>query len=137
MAPPPPRLVENSQIQSAELLTPRPFLLHAYVWPFSIIWPAFLSVYLSEERYNTYIGGKEWTFVFSGIILTIQSLVWLTTHWSVNLRARFTSNKADSIQDAQLIKVVPVANAGAADICKIDRERVSGDCALLVMCTVC
>lgn len=125
MASPSPRLVENQQIQSSELLSPRPFFLHAYVWPFTIVWPAFLSVYLSTERYDRYIGGEEFTFVWVGTIITIQSLVWLTTHWSVNLRAAFTTNKASSVQDAQLIKVVPVANAGSADICKIDRERVS------------
>lgn len=125
MAPPIPRLVDNPQIQSAELLSPKPFFLHAYIWPFTIAWPAFLAVYLSAERYDRYIGGEEWTFVWVGTIITIQSLFWLTTHWSVNLRATFTANKVSSISEAQLIKVVPVANAGAADICKIERERVS------------
>lgn len=123
--PPPPRLVDNPQIKSAELLSPAPFFFHAYIWPFSFIWPAFLAVYLSPERYDHYIGGQEWTFVWVGTIITFQSLAWLTTHWSVNLRATFTAYKVSSVSEAQLIKVSPVANAGAADICKIDRERVS------------
>lgn len=124
MAPPPPRLVDNPQIQSAELLTPRPLFLHAYIWPFTFIWPVFLYFYLSPERYDKHIGGEEFTFIWVGLIITIQSLFWLSTHWSVNLRATFTAAKASSVANADLIKVVPVANAGAADICKIERERV-------------
>lgn len=123
--PPPPRLVDNSQIKSAELLDPRPLFLHAYVWPFTIAWPAFLSIYLDQDRYDTYIGGQEWTFVWVGTIITFQSLFWLMTHWNINIKALFTATKARSIDQAQLIKVVPIANAGSPDICKLDREKVS------------
>lgn len=125
MAPPPPRIVDNSQIKSAELLNPRPLFLHAYVWPFTIAWPIFLAFYLSPDLYEAYIGAEEWTFVWTGTIITFQSLFWLTTHWSVNLKAVFTASKARSIDQAQLIKVIPIANAGSADICKLDREKVS------------
>ncbi|KAJ9129987.1 Cation-transporting ATPase [Coniochaeta hoffmannii] len=119
-------LVDNPQIQSAELYTPLPLQWHAYVWPFAIIWPIFLRYYLSPELYEKHIGAQEWTFVWVGSIVTVQSLVWLCTHWSVNLRAKFTAKRAHSVQDAQLIKVIPAANAGIADICKIDRDNVAG-----------
>ena len=118
-------LVDNPQIQSAELYTPLPLQWHAYVWPFAIIWPIFLRYYLSPELYEKHIGAQEWTFVWVGSIITVQSLVWLCTHWSVNLRAKFTAKRAHSVQDAQLIKVIPAANAGIADICKIERDNVS------------
>jgi len=117
-------LVDNSQIKSAELLKPVPWHFHAYVWPFAIIWPIFFRYYLSPELYEKHIGAQEWTFVWCGTIVTLQSLVWLSTHWSVNLRALFTAKKAASIEDAQLIKVIPIANAGAADICKLVRDKV-------------
>lgn len=123
--PPPPRLVDNSQIQSAELLNSRPLFLHAYIWPFTIAWPAFLAVYLHQDRYDTYIGASEWTFVWVGTIITFQSLFWLMTHWNINLKALFTASKARSVDQAELIKVVPIANAGSADICTLDREKVS------------
>ncbi|KUI55931.1 Manganese-transporting ATPase 1 [Cytospora mali] len=127
MAPPPPgTLVDNSQIKSAELLCHRPLFLHAYVWPFTIAWPIFLAFYLSPERYDQYIGGQEWTFVWMGTIITFQSLFWLSTHWSVNLRALFTARKASTLEEAQLIKVIPVANAGISDICELVREKVDG-----------
>lgn len=117
-------LVDNPQIKSAELLRPLPTFLHAYVWPFTIAWPVFLAFYLSTERYEKYIGAQEWTFVWCGTIITFQSLAWLTTHWSVNLAARFTSSAVSKIEDAQLIKVIPIANAGTAEICNLDRDKV-------------
>ncbi|KAK4172373.1 putative type V cation-transporting ATPase [Triangularia setosa] len=119
-------LVDNLQIQSAELLRPLPLAQHAYIWPFAIIWPIFLRFYLSEELYNKHIGAQEWTFVWVGSIITVQALTWLCTHWSVNLDATFTARKVRIIEDAKLIKVVPIANAGSAEICKLVRDKVGG-----------
>ncbi|KAK0390167.1 hypothetical protein NLU13_3739 [Sarocladium strictum] len=119
-------LVDNSQIKQAELLRPLPTYLHAYVWPFTIAWPIFFAFYLSPDLYEKHIGAQEWTFVWCGTIITFQSLTWLTTHWSVNLAARFTSTSVSEVQDAQLIKVIPIANAGSAEICRLDREKDGG-----------
>ncbi|KAK3338880.1 cation-transporting ATPase 4 [Neurospora tetraspora] len=119
-------LVDNAQIQSAELLRPLPLYLHAYVWPFAIIWPIFFRYYLDQDLYDKHINGQEWTFVWAGTIITVQALVWLCTHWNINLRAAFTAKKARSVQDAQLIKVIPVANAGISDICPIVRDTAGG-----------
>lgn len=117
-------LVDNAQILSADLLRPLPLYQHAYIWPFALIWPIFLRFYLSADLYDTYIQAQEWTFVWLATIITAQSLVWLCTHWSVNLRAAFTAKSARSIDDAELIKVFPAANAGSADICKLVRDNV-------------
>ncbi|KND87100.1 Manganese-transporting ATPase 1 [Tolypocladium ophioglossoides CBS 100239] len=112
-------LVDNPQIKHAALLRPLALHFHAYVWPFAIVWPIFLRYYLTPDLYEEHIGAPEWTFVWCGTIITVQSLVWLSTHWSVGLDARFTATKAKDVHDAQLIKVLPVANAGSAEICKL------------------
>lgn len=101
-----------------------PLYLHTYIWPFVIIWPIFLRYFLTPDLYDKHIGGSEWTFVWCGSIITVQSLVWLCTHWNVNLRSLFQSVKATSVQEAKLIKVIPVANAGSADICEIIKDNV-------------
>ncbi|KAF9730863.1 hypothetical protein PMIN04_008183 [Paraphaeosphaeria minitans] len=119
-------LVDNPQIKEASLHTPLPLQLHAYIWPFLVVWPAFLSVYLSPQRYEQHIQSSEWTFVWVGSITTIQALIWLTTHWNVNLKSAFTTTKASDVRTAQLIKVLPIANAGAAEICPLKRETVGG-----------
>lgn len=118
-------LVDTPQIAAATLHNPLPLYLHLYVWPFMVIWPIFFRYYLHNDLYDTHIGGQEWTFVFSGTIITAQSLVWLSTNWNVNLLSLFTTIKAKSVQDAKLIKVLPAANAGSSEICNIVRDNVS------------
>ncbi|EED19417.1 cation transporting ATPase, putative [Talaromyces stipitatus ATCC 10500] len=120
------RVARYSQIESASLHNPLPLQLHAYWWPFLIAWPIFFSVYLSPELYDTYIQGQEWTWVYSGSIITLQSLFWLMTKWSVNLNTLFTATRAKSVETAQLIKVIPVTNAGAPEICKLLRDNTRG-----------
>ncbi|KAK0113666.1 hypothetical protein ONS95_013913 [Cadophora gregata] len=120
------RLVDNPLIASATLHNPLPLYLHSYIWPFTIIWPIFFRYYFSEELYSKHIGGQEWTFVWCGTIITAQSLVWLCTHWNVNLRSLFTSTSAAKVQDAKLIKVIPITNAGSPDICEIVRDDAGG-----------
>ncbi|KAH7035883.1 ATPase [Microdochium trichocladiopsis] len=117
-------LVDNAQIKSAELLSPLPLYLHAYVWPFAIAWPIFLRYFLTPELYEKHISSSEWTFVWCGSIITFQSLAWLCTKWSVNLRASFTAKKATTVDNGSLVKVIPIANAGSPDICPLIREKV-------------
>lgn len=117
-----PRLVDNDQVQSASLHNPLPIYLRLYVWPFTILWPIFLAIYLDQDRYDDYIDGQEWTFVWVATISCLQALSWLSTKWSVHFDTRFTCTKADSVEDANLIKIMPAVNSGAPAICKIDRE---------------
>jgi len=119
-------LVDNEQVKAASLHNPLPTALHTYAWPFLVIWPLFFAVYLQENSYDKYLGAQEWTFVWSGSIVTAQSLLWLMTFWNVNIRSLFTTTKASKIEDASLIKIIPAENAGAAEICKIAREHVGG-----------
>nr|POE75191.1 manganese-transporting atpase 1 [Quercus suber] len=121
-----PLLVDHPSIKSATLHNPRPLVLHAYILPFIIAWPVFFSFYLSQESYDKYINGQEWTFVFSGSIFTTQSLLWLMTFWNVDLRSWFTTSRASNVRNAGLIKVLPEANAGMPEICEIKREQVAG-----------
>lgn len=117
-------LVEDAQIKASSLHNPLPRALHLYAWPFLIIWPAFSAIYLDSGSYDKYIGGQEWTFVWVGSIVTAQGLLWLSTFWNVELAALFTSLKANSVKEAKQIKLIPVANAGSADICNLERHKV-------------
>ena len=117
------KLVDDPQIQYASLHNPLPWQLHLYVWPFLITWPVFFAFYLSPERYDTYIQGQEWTFVWAGSIITIQSLTWLMTKWNIDINTLFTTTRAKSVDSARLIKVVPITNAGSAEICTLINEN--------------
>lgn len=116
------RLVDNDQVQSASLHNPLPAYLRLYVWPFTILWPIFLAIYLDQDRYDDYIDGQEWTFVWVATISCLQALAWLSTKWNVNLDTAFTCRAAENVDDASLIKIVPIVNSGAPAICKIERE---------------
>lgn len=120
------RLVDDRQIKHASLHNPLPTQLHTYIWPFIIIWPAFFAFYLSPERYDRYIQGQEWTFVWAGSIITAQSLLWLMTKWNINIETLFTATKAKSLDSAQLIKVLPETNAGSAEICPLVHDTTGG-----------
>ncbi|KAK9463437.1 uncharacterized protein V1516DRAFT_661568 [Lipomyces oligophaga] len=45
------------------------------------------------------------------------------THWSINLQAAFTTSRASDPKKAKLIRVIPVANAGAPAIVPLNRVR--------------
>ncbi|KAJ5106004.1 hypothetical protein NUU61_003351 [Penicillium alfredii] len=120
------KLADDPQIQYASLHNPLPLQLHTYIWPFLIIWPAFFAFYLSPERYDTYIQGQEWTFVWSGTIITAQSLLWLMTKWNINICTLFTTTSAKSIDSARLIKVIPITNAGSAEISPLIHDNTGG-----------
>ena len=94
-------LVDDPQIKYASFHNELPLFLHAYIWPFAVAWPVFAGIYLSSTSYEKYVGGSEWTFVWTGTIITIQSLVWLSTHWNVNIKSFFTSTSARSVQYAK------------------------------------
>ena len=123
-------LVDDAQIKSASLHKPLSLALHAYSWPFILLWPVFLGAYLQPDSYDHYFQSREWTVVYSGALLTLQVLAWLVTKWSVDLRALFTTSQAESVTAAELVKVIPIANAGTAEICKLEkgnRDELSGD----------
>lgn len=117
------KLVDNPQILEASLHNRRPLFLRLYIWPFTLLWPIFLAFYLDQDRYDDYIDGQEWTFVWVASIVTLQSLAWLTTKWSVHLATAFTTQKANSVKTAKLIKVVPIVNSGSPAICELDHEK--------------
>ena len=64
--------------------------------------------------------------MFAGSIITAQSLLWLMTKWNINIETLFTATKAKSLDSAQLIKVIPEANAGSAEICPLIQDTAGG-----------
>ncbi|CAI5757681.1 unnamed protein product [Candida verbasci] len=113
-------IVANPAISDAELLVPKSFILRPYVWPFTIIYPIFLQLYF--QHYDKYFVGKEWTFVYTITIVSLNLLFWLTPHWNIDINAKFNYSKVGSIIGASYIKITPAANSGMGEICEINRE---------------
>ncbi|EGW33133.1 P-type ATPase [Spathaspora passalidarum NRRL Y-27907] len=113
-------LVATPNIQDAELLVPKSFFLRPYVWPFTIIYPICFQIYF--QHYDTYIVGREWTFVYSIAIISLNLLFWLMPHWNIDIDAKFNYSKVNNVAEASYIKVTPAPNSGTDEICKIHRE---------------
>lgn len=113
-------LVNNLAVADAELLVPKPVLARVYVWPFGIIYSAFVHIYLNH--YDKYLGGSEWTFVYLMTVGLMNMLLWLMPHWNLNIDMKFNYDKVDSLSQASHIKITPAANSGIGDICVIQRE---------------
>lgn len=113
-------IVDNPAIQEATLLVPKSLLFRPYVWPFTIIYPVFLNVYL--RQYEQYIRGSEWTFVYLLTIVSLNLLFWLMPHWNININEKFNYNKVNSIDEAAYIKIVPAPHSGMGEISEIVRE---------------
>ena len=87
--PPSDKLISSSLVSRISLHNRLPRWAHAYVLPFVPLYPLFAAVYFF--KYDEYIGSGEWTFVFLGSIITLNTLCWLCVHWSVTLEALFTA----------------------------------------------
>ena len=100
-----------------------PIILRLYIWPFTILWPVFCAFYLHQDLYDDYIDGQEWTFVWIATIVSLQSLAWLVTKWSVNLAALMETVAAYKPEYARLIKVIPILNSGQPAICELEKDK--------------
>lgn len=114
-------LVNNPAVAKSQLLTPKPLFLRLYVWPFAIIYPAFLQVYLT--KYDQYIGGSEWTFVYMMAIGSLNALFWLMPHWNIELASKINYDEVKLVSEASYIKITPAPNSGIGEVCQIVREK--------------
>ncbi|ODQ56393.1 hypothetical protein SAICODRAFT_4574 [Saitoella complicata NRRL Y-17804] len=114
-------LVDSPSIVSASLHNPLPRLSHAYITPFLAVYPTYIYFRLNRDW------SPELNFVILGSIITLQSLVWLSGHWSVKIKARTTATKAKSLKDAKSILVYPAPNEGKAEMCDLVRTQFPGE----------
>lgn len=113
-------LLNNPAVAKAELLVSKSLIARPYVWPFTILYPIFFTIYFNH--YETYIRGKEWTFVYLMTIISINLLFWLMPFWNINIDSSFNYSKVKTIPEAQYIKITPAPNSGVGQICHINRE---------------
>lgn len=112
--------VDNPTVASLTLLVSKPLWKRPYVWPFTVIYPLFLQVYLNH--YDEYIKGSEWTFVYLITIISINLLFWLMPYWNLDIAQRFNYSVVKTVDEAKYIKIDPIANTGVAEICEIVRS---------------
>jgi len=117
--------VNSKAVESAQLLVPRSFWSRPYTLPFTFIYPIYWNFFLFH--YDTYFGGKEWTFIITLGLISLHALIWLLPRWNLNISARFNYKKCSSLHRATHIMVIAKPNFGLSEVCQIQKttEQVS------------
>ncbi|KAJ2006099.1 putative cation-transporting ATPase 1 [Coemansia thaxteri] len=108
-------LVQAKAIKAATLHQRLPLIQHAYVWPFPIVYLAWLYVY--TLRYDDFLGSQEFTALSLILVFMVQALAFLTCQWSVNIRAMFTCRNASGPYEAELVKIIAADHLGKSALC--------------------
>lgn len=98
--------VVSKSIKTTSLHEPLTLFWHSYVWPFLVIaYPLWLSLFFYFQGINSAVhveirsepesvvplfSSTEILSLCLGALFLLQLLVFLSTHWSVALKARFT-----------------------------------------------
>ncbi|KAK3922402.1 Manganese-transporting ATPase 13A1 [Frankliniella fusca] len=103
-------------VQSVTLHKPRPLLLHGYVFPFLVLYPAWLYGWLFVYGVSDHVEAG-----FTGLagLGVLQVLICLCCHWSVHVRCFLTCGSVKDPLQAEVAKVVPTDNNGSSELVKV------------------
>lgn len=113
-------LVNSDTIEASELLVPKPLVLRPYVLPFAIIYPLYYHAY--STRYDDLFGGKEWVFIYTLLVVSIHSIIWLLPRWNLDMKVLFQYNSAKSFDEAIYILMKAKPTHGMSEICQLERD---------------
>ncbi|PAA85082.1 hypothetical protein BOX15_Mlig023985g2 [Macrostomum lignano] len=111
---------EGSGIAYVSLLRSHQVVFHGYVFPFAVM---YLLAMLNLAFFRIY-GSIELGFILIALIAILNILVCLSCYWSVHIKALLCFSKVTSLQSADVIKVVPIANNGSPEIVKLEKQTV-------------
>lgn len=111
--------VDSPIVRDSKLLIPRAFASRPFALPFFPIYATFLQIYFT--KYDEYIGGSEWTFVYLGTIVSVNLLVLLMPSWNVKIDAKFNYSEVSSVEEASSILIHTSPNNGVDGITSIKR----------------
>lgn len=112
-------IVDSDTVEYSQLLFPKSTLVKPYVFPFLIIYPIYYYIY--SNYYDVYFVGREWTFIYTLLLVSIHSLVWLLPRWNLDLKVKFQYTKVDSLNAATHILMKAKPSCGMSEISKIER----------------
>ncbi|XP_034230905.1 manganese-transporting ATPase 13A1 [Thrips palmi] len=114
-------------VQSVTLHTPRPLLLHGYVFPFLVLYPAWLYGWLFVYGVSDHL---EAGFTGLAALGVVQVLICLFCHWSVHVRCFLTCGTVKDFRKAEVAKVVPTDNNGSSELVRVHffKDEDRNDC---------
>jgi cation-transporting ATPase 13A1 len=134
--------IVSPEIAQISLHNPRPLSLRIYTL-LAVLYPALYYAYYHD--YDTYIKSEEWTFVYCVGLGLIHALSFLITRWSKAAAAKLECTsvrrkqygrstcahapilKAESLETATLIRVIPKKDKGKGEIVQLQKKFVGQD----------
>ncbi|KZP27754.1 hypothetical protein FIBSPDRAFT_780640 [Athelia psychrophila] len=112
--------VVSAEIAHASLHVALPWYTHIYTFPFLAFYP--LLYYAYYHKYEDWIRSEEWTFLACVALGAGHALSFLVTKWSAGARAFITTRKANSLEQADCIRLTPNLHRGMGDIVSLDKK---------------
>ncbi|EDO44725.1 predicted protein, partial [Nematostella vectensis] len=115
----------TEEIDYVKLYNLRPLVFHLYLLPFIPLYGAWLYTWLMIYGVSEYF---EAGLIAVAIIGLLQILSGLFCHWNVHVRSFFTCASESNPSKAKIIKVVPTANNGSAELINLhhDKDKQTG-----------
>ncbi|XP_048587357.1 endoplasmic reticulum transmembrane helix translocase isoform X2 [Nematostella vectensis] len=115
----------TEEIDYVKLYNLRPLVFHLYLLPFIPLYGAWLYTWLMIYGVSEYF---EAGLIAVAIIGLLQILSGLFCHWNVHVRSFFTCASESNPSRAKIIKVVPTANNGSAELINLhhDKDKQTG-----------
>ncbi|KAH8923119.1 hypothetical protein BT69DRAFT_1350398 [Atractiella rhizophila] len=113
--------INSPDIQHISLHRRLPLLLHVYILPFIFFYP--FAAYAYYIAYDQLLGGEEWTFALCVTLFGGHALSWLGTRWSPGFRVTTTSLKANDVETAQVVCVVPQKHKGKTELVELKKNE--------------
>ncbi len=98
------------------LISPAPFHLATALYP--------LLYYTYYHKYDEWVKSEEWTFIYCVLLGAGHALSFLSTRWNLGIQSKIECTTAESLETAELVRVIPKKNKGKGDIVKLARKKV-------------
>ncbi|CAL1710696.1 unnamed protein product [Somion occarium] len=115
--------VESSEIVGATLHRSLPWYLHIYTIPFLALYP--VLAYAFYVKYDEWIQSEEWTFLACVSLGVGHALSFLITKWNTGALARITTISANSLEQADCIRLMPAPHRGSGEIVPLVKKTPS------------
>ncbi|CAG2120251.1 unnamed protein product, partial [Medioppia subpectinata] len=107
-------------VKSVECYNSRPLVLHGYFGPFVSIYIILIYNWLT---YYSQTESQEIWFIAVAVVVVLQILSYLFSHWSVHCKSFLAFTKASSPLSAAFVKVVPMPNNGSPELIRLYRTK--------------
>lgn len=111
----------SPDIARISLHVPVPAWQHIYVFPFVFLYPLYLYAY--TVAYDDWIKSEEWTFVFTVALVTSHALSYLSTRWSMAIKAWVTTKQVHELSQASIVRVFPHTHRGEGEMVPLSVSR--------------